>query len=476
MKYKPDLNVVTRFAPSPTGYLHLGGARTALFNWMYARKNSGKFLLRIENTDQTRSDPKAESAIFKGLQWLGLLWDDDVIYQFDRKERHLDIAKLLLQKNFAYKCYSTKNEIAAFKEKALKSGQSTKFISPWRNEQAAYSPSREYVVRLRIPESGKTTIIDRVQGEIVWDNEDLDDLILVRSDGSVTYNLAVVVDDFDSKVTHIIRGDDHLTNAAKQYLIYRALDWDVPNFSHIPLIHGFDGKKLSKRHGAVGLEHYQKQGIIASAMIRYLSQLGWHPGNNDLISIEESIQNFNLGKIVKSPARFDPIKLNDICSKLIRNASNDKIIKEFDVFLKMSGIKTLTQSETNILTFSLPFLKPRIKNFNELYDQASFLMVGKSFKIDTDCLELITKASFSLLRELTNRLNNVIWEREIINETIKLLAKEHQITYKEVAQMVRIAIVGKLSSPGIVDMMLALGKTEIINRFNNLCDKKNDLI
>ena len=475
MNNKPDRNVVTRFAPSPTGYLHLGGARTALFNWMYARKNSGKFLLRIENTDQTRSNPKAELAIFKGLKWLRLTWDDDIIYQFDRKERHLEIAKLLLQKNFAYKCYSTKNEITVFKEKALKLGKSTKFISPWRNQQPACSPSKEYVVRLRVPESGKTTIIDRVQGEIVWNNENLDDLILVRSDGTVTYNLAVVVDDFDTNVTDIIRGDDHLTNAAKQYLIYKALDWDVPTFSHIPLIHGFDGKKLSKRHGAVGLEHYQKQGMIASAMIRYLSQLGWHPGSNDLISIEESIQNFKLEKIVKSPARFDPIKLNDICSKLIRNASNDTIIKEFDVFLKIAGIRTLTKSEKTILSKSLPFLKPRIKNFNELYVQASFLIIGKLFKINADCLELITKTSLSLLRELTNRLNNVIWEREIINETIKLLAKEYQIAYKEVAQMVRIAIVGKLNSPGIVDMMLALGRPEIINRFNNLCDKKNDL-
>ena len=310
-KISNQKKIVTRFAPSPTGYLHIGGARTALFNWMYARKNSGKFLLRIENTDQERSFLKAEKAIFFGLEWLGLNWDDSIIYQNKRKNRHLEIAELLIQKDLAYKCYSTKQEIDDYKKTALKMGKSTKFVSPWRTKRLTRNNSMDYVVRLRVPEKSQTVIEDRVQGIVSWQNDNLDDLILLRSDGTATYNLAAVVDDYDSKVSHIIRGDDHLANTPKQKLIYESLGWDIPLFAHIPLIHGTDGKKLSKRHGAVGLDHYQKMGISAPALKRYLSQLGWDSGNDDLLSIEQLIKDFKIENIVKSPAKFDLVKLKN---------------------------------------------------------------------------------------------------------------------------------------------------------------------
>ena len=463
-------NIVTRFAPSPTGYLHLGGARTALLNWMYSKKYSGKFLLRIENTDQSRSNPEMELAIFEGLNWLGLEWDDTVIYQLDRQTRHLEVANFLLEKNLAYKCFSTKEEIEAYKVTAKNMGESTKFISPWRDQQSAY-PSGDYVVRLKVPNAGQTVIKDSVQGKVSWDNGNLDDLVLIRSNGTATYNLAVVVDDFDFNITHIIRGDDHLTNAARQLIIYKALNWNAPIFAHIPLIHGSDGKKLSKRHGAVGLEHYQRTGIKASAMVKYLSQLGWDSGKNDLSTAEDIIQNFMIEKIVKSPAKFDPVKLDDICSKHIRNSDDDLILTEFENFLKFSQLTPLKLSQKKILTASLHFLKPRIKNFLELYDQAQFLIADNKIVIDQNCSEFITKKSLTILKELAARIAELEWGKAPLNDAMKLLAKEQQVNFKEIAQMVRIALVGKLNSPGIFDMILVLGKPEVIRRINDLSDR-----
>ena len=466
MNKNTGLNIVTRFAPSPTGYLHLGGARTALFNWMYSKKYSGKFLLRIENTDRDRSTDNAEKAILTGLKWLGLDWNDEVVYQFERKERHVEIINLLLKKELAYKCYSTKEEIEHFKKKSLKLGKSTKFISPWRNQKIINSKATEkYVVRLKVPTSGRTVLNDLIQGQVSWNNDNLDDLIILRSDGTATYNLAVVVDDFDFNITHVIRGDDHLTNAARQHLIYNALEWNSPIIAHIPLIHGPDGKKLSKRHGAVGLETYQKEGIKASAMIKYLSHLGWDSGSNDLISIEELVQKFTIEKIIKSPARFDSVKLNDISSKFIRNSTDSEIIKDFDEFLQVKDLNALNITEKNKLMSSLYFLKPRIKNYQDLYDQAQFLIIPNNKKIDENCYSLINKHSLSLLKELTIKLTNVRWYRENLNEILKLLAKQNQVSYKEIAQMVRIAILGKLNSPGIIDMMLVLKRSEVMLRF-----------
>ncbi len=467
-----SLNIVTRFAPSPTGYLHIGGARTALFNWMYSKKYSGKFLLRIEDTDQKRSNEQAEAAILDGLRWLGLDWDDEVVYQTDRMQKHLEIANYLLRKGSAYKCYATKIEIDEFKRDARKKGTSTKFISPWRNKESTDVSIGDFVLRLKSPNSGQTIIQDGVQGKISWNNKDLDDLILVRSDGTPTYNLAVVVDDFDSHVTHIIRGDDHLTNAARQKSIYDALNWNVPHFAHIPLIHGSDGKKLSKRHDAISLESYQKEGVPSAAMNRYLTQLGWDSGSNDLHSIEQLSQRFKIDQIVKSPAKFDRAKLNDICGKLIRNATDTTIMREFDSFIKFCGFQSLSQKEKTILSASLYFLKPRVKNYQELYEQAYFLMKNEEIKIDKACYKLINKETLSLLEDLGDRFSSATWEREEIDHIIKLLIKEYQIEFKMIAQMIRIAIAGKLNSPGIIDMIMVLGKTKVLRRFKNLCKKK----
>ena len=308
---------ITRFAPSPTGYLHLGGARTALFNWIFAKKFNGKFLLRIEDTDKSRLNKKALSAIFEGLKWLGINWDDDVIYQSNRNKEYRAVVEKLIKEGKAYRCYSTKEEIDAYKNKLLKLGKTTKFVSPWREKSADYKKNDIYVVRLKVPETGRIKIKDYVQGDVTWNCKDLDDLILLRSDGSATYNLAAVVDDNYFNITDVIRGDDHLTNTARQKLIYCALNWKLPKFSHIPLIHGFDGKKMSKRHGAVGVNSYIEQGIKSSALVRYLCQLGLDTGNDDLRQINDIINDFEIKKIVKSPARFDSIKLNDICGKIL---------------------------------------------------------------------------------------------------------------------------------------------------------------
>ena len=460
-------DIVTRFAPSPTGYLHIGGARTALFNWIFAKKCKGKFLLRIEDTDKSRLNKDALSAIFDGLKWLGIKWDNEVIYQSKRNKNYQDVISKLLENKLAYKCYSTQNEINNYKKKLLKLGKTTKFISPWR-EKVNNNKDDQYVVRLKVPEIGKITIQDEVQGEITWNCKDLDDLVLLRSDGSATYNLAAVVDDHDFEITDVIRGDDHLTNTARQKLIYTALDWQIPRFSHIPLIHGLDGKKLSKRHGAVGVNSYIIEGIKSSALVRYLCQLGIDTGNNELIGIDEIIKDFEIKKIVKSPARFDPIKLNDICGKIIRHTCDEEIINDFNYFIKSSCLPVLTKEQQNTIKVALPFLKIRSKNFNELYQQSEFILIKDHIKIRKENKKYLNNQNFLIIKNLANKLKNIKWSKETIIETIKTYSFEKKIEFKDVAKLIRIAIVGTTNSPGIYDMMLVLGKLEVIRRFNIL--------
>ena len=460
-------DIVTRFAPSPTGYLHIGGARTALFNWIFAKKCEGKFLLRIEDTDKSRLNKDALSAIFDGLKWLGINWDNEVIYQSKRNKNYKDVISKLLENGLAYKCYSTQDEINNYKKKLLKLGKTTKFISPWR-EKVNNNKDDKYVVRLKVPEIGKITIQDEVQGEITWNCKDLDDLVLSRSDGSATYNLAAVVDDHDFEITDVIRGDDHLTNTARQKLIYTALDWQIPRFSHIPLIHGLDGKKLSKRHGAVGVNSYIIEGIKSSALVRYLCQLGIDTGNNELIGIDEIIKDFEIKKIVKSPARFDPIKLNDICGKIMRQSCNEEIINDFNYFIKSSCLPVLTKEQQNTIKVALPFLKIRSKNFNELYQQSEFILIKDHIKIRKENKKYLNNQNFLIIKNLANKLKNIKWSKETIIETIKTYSFEREIEFKDVAKLIRIAIVGTTNSPGIYDMMLVLGKLEVIRRFNIL--------
>ena len=464
-------NIITRFAPSPTGYLHLGGARTALFNWIFAKKFGGKFLLRIEDTDKARLNNDALSAIFEGLNWLGINWDDEIIYQSKRDSIYKEVVKKLLTKGHAYKCYSSKDEIENYKKKLLTIGKSTKFISPWRDGNINGELSDKHVVRLKVPETNKIILEDGVQGTITWEGKDLEDFVLLRSDGSATYNLAAVIDDHYFNITDVIRGDDHLTNTAKQKLIYMALNWKMPRFSHIPLIHGFDGKKLSKRHGAVGVNTYISEGIKSSALVRYLCQLGLDTGNDDLVSIDDVIKNFNINKIVKSPGRFDPIKLNDVCGKILRNTKDTKIISELIYFINYNKMPPLTYNQQQKIKAALPILVVRSKNYRELYEEANFLLIKDKVKISEDCIDLVNEKSISLIKELSVKFNNLEWNKENLNHSIKSLALEKNKNFKDIAKLIRIAIVGKSNSPGIIEMMIVLGRSEVIRRFNILENK-----
>ena len=468
MNHSIKTRTITRFAPSPTGYLHLGGARTALFNWIFAKKFNGKFLLRIEDTDKSRLNKKALSAIFDGLKWLGINWDDDVIYQSNRNKEYRAVVEKLLKEGKAYRCYSTKEEIDIYKNKLLKLGKTTKFVSPWREKSADYKKNDIYVVRLKVPETGRIIIKDCVQGDVTWNCKDLDDLILLRSDGSATYNLAAVVDDNYFNITDVIRGDDHLTNTARQKLIYCALNWKLPKFSHIPLIHGFDGKKMSKRHGAVSVNSYIEEGIKSSALVRYLCQLGLDTGNDELRSIDNIIKDFEIKKIVKSPARFDSVKLNDICSKIIRNTDDETIINDLIYFLSYSKMPTLTQNQQDKIKTALPFLKIRSKNFYELYKQSKFILIKDIITLNEESKELITNKNILLIKALSEKLKNIKWAKDNINKTIKSFALENNKDFKDIAKLIRIAIVGSSNSPGIYDMMIVLGKIEVIRRFTIL--------
>ena len=325
--------VVTRFAPSPTGYLHIGGARTALFNWLYTRGRGGKFLLRIEDTDRARSTPEATDAIYAGLRWLGLDWDRDAISQFERADRHAEVAHQMLAAGTAYKCFATQEEIEAFREAARAEGRSTLFRSPWRDVDPADHPDAPFVVRVKAPRDGETVVQDEVQGSVTVRNDQLDDMVLLRSDGTPTYMLAVVVDDHDMGVTHVIRGDDHLNNASRQMLVYAAMGWDVPVWAHIPLIHGEDGKKLSKRHGALGVEEWRDQGYPASAMRNYLARLGWGHGDDEFFTTQQALEWFDLSGIKKSPARLDAKKLDNLSRQHIAAKADAELVSEIEAFL-----------------------------------------------------------------------------------------------------------------------------------------------
>ena len=345
--------VVTRFAPSPTGYLHIGGARTALFNWLFARANGGKFLLRIEDTDHARSTPEATQAIFAGMKWLGLDWDDEAVSQASRVDRHREVALEMLENDTAYKCFSTKDEIETARTRAKNEGQATLFQSPWRDADPETYPDAPYVVRLKAPKEGTITIRDKVQGKVTYRKDTLDDLVLLRADGTPTYMLAVVVDDHDMGVTHIIRGDDHLSNAARQTFIYLAMGWKVPTFAHIPLIHGEDGKKLSKRHGALGVEEYRDMGYLPEAMRNYLARLGWSHGNDEFFTTEQAIQWFTLGGIGKSPARFDFKKLDNLSGQHIRGAEDQVLVDAIVDFLAQTGQTALSDKQIAALQRSM---------------------------------------------------------------------------------------------------------------------------
>ena len=453
-----------RFAPSPTGYLHIGGGRTALFNWLYARGRGGKFLLRIEDTDRERSTPEATAAILRGLTWLGLDWDGDVVSQFDRKDRHAEVAHDMLARGTAYKCFSTQEEIAAFRAEAEARGTYAVFQSPWRDADPATYPNAPYVIRMRAPRTGDTIIEDQVQGQVRIANAQLDDMICLRSDGIPTYMLAVVVDDHDMGVTHVIRGDDHLNNAARQQMVYDAMNWTLPIWAHIPLIHGPDGKKLSKRHGAVGVEEYQKMGYPAAGMRNYLTRLGWAHLDAEIFTTDEALQMFDLGGIGRAPARLDFKKLENTCGHHIAMGGDAALLHELLAYLAVTGQTPLTQPQQDLLLKAMYCVKDRAKTFPELIEKAHFALTSRPIVPDEAALRSLDVTARALLQSLVLQLQNIHWTKPELELILTAAATANGIGFGKLAAPLRSALAGRATSPSVYDMMLVLGRDETIER------------
>jgi glutamyl-tRNA synthetase len=465
--------VVTRFAPSPTGFLHIGGARTALFNWLYARRLGGKMLLRIEDTDRERSTEPAIQAIIDGLSWLGLSWDGDVVHQFSRAARHREVAESMLAAGRAYYCYASQQELEEMREAARREGRPSRYDGRWRDRDPASAPAGvKPVIRLRAPTEGETVVEDHVQGRVVWQNKDLDDLVLLRSDGTPTYMLAVVVDDHDMAVTHVIRGDDHLTNAARQTQIYQAMGWTVPEWAHIPLIHGADGAKLSKRHGALGIDAYRDLGFLPVALRNYLVRLGWSHGNQEIFSDEEMVAAFDLGQIGRSPARFDFAKLENLNGHYMREASNAELVRRVEDLLPSlgaaRGLGTRFAPEVRTkLEAAMDGLKERAKTLVELLDAAYYLYATTPLTLDAKAASLLDAAARERLAGLRPRLASIEdWAQAPIEAVVRDFAEESGFKLGQVAQPLRAALTGRSTSPGLFDVMAVLGREECLARLD----------
>jgi len=466
--------VVTRFAPSPTGYLHIGGARTALFNWLYTRGRGGKMLLRIEDTDRERSTQAAIDAIIDGLTWLGITWDGESIYQFARAPRHREVAEQLLAEGKAYHCYASQQELEEMREAARREGRSRLYDGRWRDRDPSEAPAGvKPVIRLKAPTEGETVIEDQVQGRVVWQNADLDDLVLLRSDGTPTYMLAAVVDDHDMGVTHIIRGNEHFTNAARQKQIYDALGWTVPIMAHIPLIHGPDGTKLSKRHGALGVDAYRAMGYLPAAMRNYLVRLGWSHGDQEIFSTEEMVAAFDLPQIGRSPARFDFSKLESINGHYMRQMSDADLMAEVErVLPHIAGGPELAAKMTPDLRrrfiAAIPQLKERAKTLVELVEGARFLYADRPIVLDEKASGLLTAEARGLLGELSSELHAVEpWTVEATEQAVRAFADRKGLKLGSVAQPLRAALTGRVTSPPIFDVLAVLGKGESLGRLND---------
>jgi glutamyl-tRNA synthetase len=466
--------VITRFAPSPTGYLHIGGARTALFNWLYARHTGGKFLLRIEDTDRERSTEPAIKAILDGLKWLELDWDGEPIFQFPRAQRHREVANELLAAGHAYRCYASPEELAQMRETARKAGRSRLYDGRWRDRDAAAAPPNvKPVIRLKAPLAGETVIEDRVQGRVVWQNADLDDMIIVRSDGTPVYNFAVVVDDHDMGVTHVIRGVDHLTNAARQVQLYKAMSWDVPVFAHVPLIHGPDGAKLSKRHGALGIEAYRAMGFLPAGLRNYLLRLGWSHGDAEIFSTEQAIAWFDIDDINKSPARLDFAKLADVNGHYIRQASEDELIRRLkDVLPELEHGPQIAARIEEVgwakLAKALPTLKGRAKTLKELVDGAGYVIAARPLKIDAKAAKVLDGEGRARVAELLGQFAAAPdWEASVLEAMVRSYAERSGQKLGAVAQPLRAALTGSTVSPPVFDVMAVLGREETLARLGD---------
>jgi glutamyl-tRNA synthetase len=459
------MTVVVRFAPSPTGFLHIGSARTALFNWLFARHHGGILRLRIEDTDRMRSTPEAVSAIIDGLAWLGLCCDGEIVYQSARAARHAEIARQLLAAGRAYYCYCTPAELAAMRERARAEKRSVRYDGTWRDRDPSEAPAGvPPAIRLKALQQGSTTIRDRVQGEVTVANTELDDLIILRADGSPTYNFSVVVDDHDMEITHVIRGDDHLNNAFRQAQIYRALDWPLPEFAHVPLIHGPEGAKMSKRHGAVGIDEYRELGYLPEAMRNYLLRLGWSHGDDEIIATEQAIEWFDIDAVGRAPARFDFAKLDNLNGHYIRLADDNRLVALVAERLETSLGHPLSETERTRLLQAMPELKLRPKTLVELAANAGFLVMPRPIRPDEKAARLLTSAARKLLAELRQRLERAEWRAPVLEHEIRSFADKKEAKIGAVAQPLRAALTGSVASPGIFMVMEVLGRDETLGR------------
>jgi glutamyl-tRNA synthetase len=474
------MSVVTRFAPSPTGFLHIGGARTALFNWLFARHHGGRYLLRIEDTDRVRSTDAAIQAILDGLGWLGLLGDELPMFQSQRQGRHAEVARELLARGAAYYCYCTPEELQEMRERARAEGRSTTYDGRWRDRDPAEAPPGVLpVIRLKAPRTGETIVADRVQGEVRFDNAQLDDMVLLRSDGTPTYMLSVVVDDHDMGVTHIIRGDDHLVNAARQTQLYRAQGWTVPEFAHIPLIHGPDGAKLSKRHGALGIDAYREMGFLPEALRNYLLRLGWSHGDDEIISTEQAIAWFDLDAVGKGAARFDMARLTNLNAYYLRATDDRTLARLIAPRLKAEGFpgsqgrpprsarsgKRIDDEALARLEAGMAGLKPRASTLVELAASARFYVAARPLALAEKAAQLLEGAGRERLAGLISPLRSLpTWEPSALEAVVRSYAEADGVKLGQVAQPLRAALTGSTASPGIFEVMAVLGREETLAR------------
>jgi len=462
------MTVRTRFAPSPTGLLHIGNARAALFNFLYARHHGGKFLLRVEDTDRERSTQKAVDVLFDGLAWMGIESDEKPVFQSTRQARHAEVAHELLEKGLAYRCYCTADELKEMREKAMAEGRPPRYNGMWRDRDPSEAPANTpYTVRIKAPREGETIIHDLVQGDVRVANAEMDDMIILRADGTPVYQLAVVVDDHDMDITHVIRGDDHLTNTFRQAMIYRAMGWDLPHFAHLPLIHGPDGAKLSKRHGAQSVVEFREMGYLPEALNNYLLRLGWGHGDAEILSREEQIRLFDLDGVGRSPSRMDYAKLLHINGVWLRQADDERLTGDvMERLAAMEGVDTSDATRAKVLTL-MPGLKERAKTLVELADNAAFLGRSLPLSFDAKAEKQFTPENRAMLGRLAEALKAAEpFTRETVDATLRQFAETHEMKLGKVAQPLRAAVTGSTMSPGIDDTLVALGRDEVLARIN----------